>query len=106
MIQVMTASYFANIMGVVFINTKCSPSSLRDSFSRKTQTSSVLELKIHVSNDIKNGAQYYLEQGNKKIHLQELIFDELVNSDNIIDYICEGYAPIILLFYKILFYKS
>ena len=36
-----------------------------------------------------------------KIHLQDLIFDELSNSDNILDYICEGYAPIILLFDKI-----
>ena len=53
-------------------------------------------LKIHVSNSIKSDTQYYIEQGNKKIHLQDLIFDELVNSDNIIDYICEGYAPIIL----------
>ena len=66
-----------------------------------TQTISVLELKIHVSNYIKNGAQYYVEQGNKKIHLQDLIFDELDHSDNIIDFICEGYAPIILLFDKI-----
>ena len=34
-----------------------------------TQTSSVLELKIHVSNDIMNGGQYYGKQSNKKIHL-------------------------------------
>ena len=31
--------------------------------------------------------QYYVEHGNKKIHLQDLILDELDNSDNIIDYI-------------------
>ena len=61
----------------------------------------MLVLKIHVSNDIKSDIQYYVEQGNKKIHLQDLIFDELGNSDNILDYICEGYAPIILLFDKI-----
>ena len=66
-----------------------------------TQTSSVLVLKIHVSNYINNSAQYYVEQGNKKIHLQDLIFNELDNSDNIIDYICEGYVHIILLFDKI-----
>ena len=60
----------------------------------------MLVLKIHVSNDIKSDTQYYVEQGNKKIHLQDLIFDELDNSDNIIDYICEGYGHIILLFYK------
>ena len=66
----------------------------------KTQTSSVLVLKIHVCNDIKNSAQYYVEQGNNKIHLQDLIFYELDNSDNIIDYICKGYAPIILLIDK------
>ena len=43
-------------------------------------------------------AQYYVEQG---IYLQDLILKELDNSDNILDYICEGYAPIILLFDKI-----
>ena len=48
-------------------------------------------LKIHVSNNIKSDTQYYVEQGNKKIHFQGLIFDELDNSDNILDYICEGY---------------
>ena len=70
--------------------------------NNKTQTSSVLELIIHVSsNNIKNGAQYYVEQGNKKIHIQNLIFDELDNSDNIIDYICEGYGLMILLLDKI-----
>ena len=52
------------------------------------QTSSnVLVLKIHVCNDIKSDTQYYVEHGNKKIHLQDLILDELDNSDNIIDYI-------------------
>ena len=61
----------------------------------------VLVSKIHVCNDIKSDAQYYVKQGNKKIHLHDLIFDELDNSDNIIDYICEEYAPIILLFDKI-----
>ena len=54
-----------------------------------------------VINDVKSDTQYYVEQCNKKIHLQDLIFDELDNSDNIPDYICEGYAPIILLFDKI-----
>ena len=63
----------------------------------KTQTSSVLVLKIHVSNDIKSDTQYYVKQSNKKTYLQDLIFDELDNSDNI----CEGYVPIILLFDKI-----
>ena len=61
----------------------------------------MLVLKIHVCNDVKNNIQYYVKQGNKKIHLHDLIFDELDNSDNIIDYICEEYAPIILLFDKI-----
>ena len=64
----------------------------------KGQTSSVFLLKIHVCNDIKNDIKYYAEQGDKKIHLSDLIFDEL---DNIIDYICEEYACIILLFEKI-----
>ena len=62
----------------------------------------MLELKIYVSNNVKNifnGAHYYVEQGNKKIHIQDLIFEELDNSNNIIDYICEWYAPVILLSY-------
>ena len=46
----------------------------------------VLVSKIHVCNDIKSDAQYYVKQGNKKIHLHDLIFNELDNSDNIIDY--------------------
>ena len=37
--------------------------------NNNTQTSSVLELKIHVSNDIMNDGQYYVKQSNKKIHL-------------------------------------
>ena len=37
----------------------------------------------------------------KPMHLQDLILDELDNSNNITDYICEGYALIILLFDKI-----
>ena len=65
------------------------------------QTSCALESKIHVSNNVENGTHYYVEQGNKKIHLQDLIFDELDNSDNIIDYICEEYGLVILLFDKI-----
>ena len=60
----------------------------RNDSNSNTQTSSVLVLKIQVSNYINNSARYYVEQDNKKIHLQDLIFDELDNSDNIIDYIC------------------
>ena len=58
----------------------------------KPQTSTVFVLKIHVCNDIKNDTQYYVELGNKKMHLPDLIIDELDNSDNIIYYICEEYA--------------
>ena len=63
----------------------------------------MLVLKIHVSNDIKSDAQYYVEQGRvtRKSIPPPLDFDELDDSDNILDYICEGYAPIILLFDKI-----
>ena len=69
----------------LFITVTCNKCNYNNS---KTKTGSVFVLKIHVSNNIKNGAQYYVEQGNKKIHLQDLIFDELDNSDDILDYIC------------------
>ena len=31
---------------------------------------------------MKSDSQYYVEQGNKKIHFYDLIFDELDNSGN------------------------
>ena len=54
----------------LFITVTCNKCKYSNS---KTQTNSVLELKIHVSNDIKNCAQYYVKQGNKKIHLHDLL---------------------------------
>ena len=48
-------------------------------------------MKIHVSNDIKTDTQYYVERGNKKIHFQDLIFDELNNEKPAIYKICNWY---------------